>query len=102
MPKIQIQWDSAMGTNYDDSVAALREYRPAPKMTATIRLKGHIPEVIMGELIDMAVEHGIDVGVTLTATWVEGEEQLRLFGPGLPKQDPVADIPALAGTTATA
>ena len=96
--QVGIRWNSNMGTDYDASVAALRQYRPPPKISVSIRFKGQLPEDKMKALMAMADELGVEeTYVTLTATWPEDEDtdgmQLRLFPPHASEQENPFGLP---------
>ena len=83
--QISIRWDSGMGDDYDVSVAALGAYRPLPDLTVSVKLKGSIPEAVLAKVVNLAEDNGLEINVTLTATWADEESfQLRLFPPPVP------------------
>ena len=74
-----------MGDDYDASVAALREYRPTPDLTVSVKLKGSMPEDVLAKIVDLAEDNSLEINVTLTATWLDEDSfQLRLFPPPKP------------------
>ena len=78
--QIQIKWDSASGESYSASVEALQTYNPIPTIKASLRLKGRPGPDTIETIIKAAAEHGLDVSLTLTATFSsEDGVQLRLF-----------------------
>ena len=81
--QISIRWNSGLGTNYEDSIEALNQYRPVPELTVGIRIKGYMADDVVKEVVSLAQEGGAEVYVTLTALWGDEVEdlQLRLFGP---------------------
>lgn len=81
--QISIRWNSDMGQNYGASAQALKQYSPPPALSASVRLKGDMSELALQQLVDLASEYGMEVNVTLTATWADEADvqQLRLFGP---------------------
>ena len=82
MPQqIQIRWNSGADEDYEASMEALRGYSPAPDISAAIRLKGKMSQQAVRDLVEVAGQFGLEVQVTLTASWLDEDEvhQLRLF-----------------------
>ena len=81
--QIQVKWATGSGTNFRTSVAALLGYSPRPDVKGAIGIKGSMDPDMLEHLVQIASAAGLDVYVTLTATWTaEAQpEQLTLFDP---------------------
>lgn len=91
-PQIQIRWDSDMREDYSASVKALYAYNPVPELKVSLTIKGHPSESVLRQIVGIANDHELDVGLLLTATWEKdgGPSQLRLFPPeGIQGEFPV-------------
>ena len=81
--QIQIRWSTWSGSNYDDSMAALKEFDPIPNVRAALSVKGSMPKEAIDRIMDIVNEFDADANIMLTATWGKDQapNQLRLFGP---------------------
>lgn len=81
MPNKQLQVRGLDPDEYEDSLDALRRHPNPPNLvTGTLKLKGSIEGATLAAVEEIASRHGLELELTLTASWEEGE-QLRLFSP---------------------
>lgn len=91
MPQqIQIRWNSGSDEDYEASMEALRAYSPAPDIAASVRMKGTMSQQAVRDIVDLAGMFGLELQVTLTASWLDEDEvhQLRLFPAPVPEPAP--------------
>ena len=81
--EISVRWNSSDVGGYEVSLNVLRQYDPAPEITAALSVKGMLPLEAMDQIVAIAAEHGAEIGLRLRASWPKGNEmaQLRLFPP---------------------
>ena len=78
--QILIKWSSASGADYAASVESLQTYIPIPTIQASLRLKGRLGPKELDAIVQMAKVHGLEVSMSLTASFPTSEgQQLRLF-----------------------
>ena len=67
--QIQIRWSTWSGANYDDSMAALKEYDPIPSVKAACNIKGTMPKAAIDRIMAIVNEFDADASIIMTATW---------------------------------
>ena len=82
--RIQVYWDpeDLSMEKLEKSIHAMREYEPT-KVTTTVGIKGSaLPFDTLRVLMGAATAVGAELKITLTGTFSDNGNQLRLFGPG--------------------
>ena len=83
MPSNQIQLKWVAGFSLREMQEALDDIQKAPTIpvvTTTMNVKGNMPLTAIRELHEICQKHGLELKVTLTASWEAGE-QLKLAWP---------------------